>query len=416
MQDVAGDERQSHKEAQAEIAQLAEALSQARERLDALRDKITGRRVALAAAEREHEASLRDQTRRDEERAKLLAQGDARRAAVEKLRGETEDNLAAVEEEAASLTSAREALDEKRGAYRTLEIRRVALQQGLRDMLEKLEEAQKKQEVMTDRAHRAEVQSQRLQADLENMIGRIWDNYEMTYAGAREFASPDFDATQAGVRIEGMRREIRAMGSVNTAAIEDYRAIGERHASMSAQRNDLVRAREDLLGIVEELTQRMEAQFTEQFAILGANFNQTFRALFGGGRAELRLTDEKNPLTCGIDIVAQPPGKRLQLLSLLSGGERALTAIAILFAMLKAKPTPFCILDEIEAALDDSNIANFARYLADYSRNTQFIVVTHRKGTMECCDALYGISMEEKGVSSMVSVELTALDALQSIG
>ena len=146
--------------------------------------------------------------------------------------------------------------------------------------------------------------------------------------------------------------------------------------------------------------------FTTEFEKLDKHFKETFVRLFGGGQAALKLTEADDPLNCGIEIVAQPPGKKLQLLSLLSGGERALTAIAILFAMLKLKPTPFCILDEIEAALDDSNIANFANYLSEYAQTTQFVVITHRKGTMECCDTLYGVAMEEKGVSRMVSVNL----------
>ena len=150
----------------------------------------------------------------------------------------------------------------------------------------------------------------------------------------------------------------------------------------------------------------MEKQFKEQFALMNDNFQRTFVKLFGGGKAELRLSDPKDALNCGIDIVAQPPGKKLQMLSLLSGGERALTAIAILFAILDLKPTPFCILDEIEAALDDANIDTYADYLKSYAENTQFIVITHRKGTMERCDALYGVVMEEKGVSKTVSVKL----------
>ena len=154
----------------------------------------------------------------------------------------------------------------------------------------------------------------------------------------------------------------------------------------------------------------MEVQFVEQFRLLNEHFTRTFTQQFGGGTAKLKLQDEKDVLNCGIDIVAQPPGKKLQLLSLLSGGERALTAIAILFAMLEIRPSPFCILDEIEAALDEANVANFADYLKQYANDTQFIVVTHRKGTMERCDALYGVAMEEKGVSRMVSVQLSELE------
>ena len=196
------------------------------------------------------------------------------------------------------------------------------------------------------------------------------------------------------------------MGTVNVAALDEYRRTVERVEEMSSQRDDLLKAQADLEGIVADLENQMEKQFKEQFALMNDNFQRTFVKLFGGGKAELRLADPKDALNCGIDIVAQPPGKKLQMLSLLSGGERALTAIAILFAILDLKPTPFCILDEIEAALDDANIDTYADYLKAYSENTQFIVITHRKGTMERCDALYGVVMEEKGVSKTVSVKL----------
>ena len=165
-------------------------------------------------------------------------------------------------------------------------------------------------------------------------------------------------------------------------------------------------AEEDLQALIAQLLRQMKRQFVAEFDKLGAFFQETFARLFGGGYAELKLTDPDDALNCGTEIIAQPPGKKLQLLSLLSGGERALTAIAILFAMLKLKPTPFCILDEIEAALDEANIGYFADYLAEYARTTQFVVITHRKGTMERCDALYGVAMQEKGVSGMVSVKL----------
>jgi chromosome segregation protein len=204
-----------------------------------------------------------------------------------------------------------------------------------------------------------------------------------------------------------MRAQVRQMGSVNVNAIEDYRVCRARYDDLCTQREDLVKAQNDLQGIIEGLLVKMEKQFRERFVQLAEYFSQTFSRLFGGGYAELKLTDPADALGCDIEIVAQPPGKKLQLLTLLSGGERALTAIAILFAMLRLKPTPFCILDEIEAALDDANIGHFADFLAEFARQTQFVVVTHRKGTMERCDALYGVAMEEKGVSRMVSVQLT---------
>ena len=245
----------------------------------------------------------------------------------------------------------------------------------------------------------------------EQMQQRIWDDYELTYAGAKEYLVEPFDMAGSDKRAGDIRREIRAMGPVNVTAMEDYRACRERYDDLAGQRDDLVKAQDDLLGIIESLQRQMEKQFLENFRLLQQYLSETFVKLFGGGKAELRLMDEKDVLGCGIEIVAQPPGKKLQMLSLLSGGERALTAIAILFAMLRLKPTPFCFLDEIEAALDDGNISTFADYLRDFSKDTQFVVVTHRKGTMERCDGLYGVAMEEKGVSKMLSVELKDVSA-----
>lgn len=181
----------------------------------------------------------------------------------------------------------------------------------------------------------------------------------------------------------------------------------ERFTQLDAQKTDLERAKGDLQALIAQLLEQMETVFVGQFSTLQGYFAETFTRLFGGGYGEISLSNPKDPLNCGIEIIVQPPGKKRQLLSLFSGGERALTAIAILFAMLKLKPTPFCILDEIEAALDDANIGYFADYLKEFSQDTQFIVVTHRKGTMERCDTLFGVAMEERGVSSMVSVNLT---------
>ena len=215
-----------------------------------------------------------------------------------------------------------------------------------------------------------------------------------------------FDVSSSDREAAELRRRIREMGAVNVSAIEEYAATKERYDMLTGQREDLNRAQEDLNQLISRLLRQMEGQFVQEFEKLNAFFSVTFTRLFGGGQAELRLTDPADALNCGIEIIAQPPGKKLQMLSLLSGGERALTAIAILFAMLKLKPTPFCILDEIEAALDEANIGYFADYLAEYKTDTQFVVVTHRKGTMERCDALYGVAMQEHGVSRMVSVDL----------
>ena len=239
------------------------------------------------------------------------------------------------------------------------------------------------------------------------MCDHMLTTYNMTYSGAEELRiEGKFELSAADSEVASLRNEIREMGNINVSAIEAYETERTRYDELSAQREDLTKAKEDLENLIDRLLSQMKDIFSGEFEKLGVFFSETFTRLFGGGQAELRLTDSSDPLNCGIEIVAQPPGKKLQLLSLLSGGERALTAIAILFAMLKLKPTAFCILDEIEAALDDSNIANFAEYLEEYAKTTQFVVVTHRKTTMECCDSLYGVAMEERGVSRMVSVNL----------
>ena len=245
-----------------------------------------------------------------------------------------------------------------------------------------------------------------MEGEYKQIQDRIWEDYELTYATAEPFRQSEFKLTESEKRIAAIRQRIRAMGTVNVAAVDEYRRTVERVQEMSGQRDDLIKARTDLEGIIADLEKQMDVQFRTQFALINQNFGRTFTRLFGGGTAELRLSDPKDALNCGIDVVAQPPGKKLQMLSLLSGGERALTAIAILFAILDLKPTPFCVLDEIEAALDDANIDTYADYLKSYSENTQFIVITHRKGTMERCDALYGVTMQEKGVSRTVSVKL----------
>lgn len=264
-----------------------------------------------------------------------------------------------------------------------------------------------KMEQDKEKLHRNELVFTRVENEMQNLSDYIFNSYELTHALAKEQQSQEnLNLPQAEIEIKKIKQRIRNMGSINVGAIEEYAVTRERFDTMTVQRNDALQAEQDLLELINQLLGKMEIQFIEEFRKLNDFFAETFVRLFGGGKAELILSDTATPLTCDIEVAAQPPGKKLQMLSLLSGGERALTAIAILFAMLKLKPTPFCVLDEIEAALDEANISNFADYLSEYAQSTQFIIITHRKGTMECCDALYGVAMEEKGVSSMVSVNL----------
>ncbi|MDD3921525.1 MAG: chromosome segregation protein SMC, partial [Eubacteriales bacterium] len=265
--------------------------------------------------------------------------------------------------------------------------------------------------VLSEMKHKQELAKRRSDMELENIQTRIWDDYELTYDNVLPLRH-DIGITAAHLRIDELKAAMRELGDVNVNAIEDYKSVSERHTTLQEQCDDLNRAKEDLNVLIEELKATMQELFLSQFALIQENFTQVFRELFGGGFAELRLSDKNDVLNCDIDIIAQPPGKKLSLLSLLSGGERALTAIALLFAMLKLKPTAFCVLDEIESSLDEVNVSRFARYLKDYAEDTQFIIITHRKGSMEVCNALYGVAMEEKGVSKVVSAQFSSNGAV----
>ncbi len=259
----------------------------------------------------------------------------------------------------------------------------------------------------SDRKAKEEHHIVRIDTELENLQNRVWEQYQMTYADAKNMLSPEFDMKAGSEEAAEIKRKIQRLGNVNLSAIEDIKMISERYDDMSKQRDDLEKAKADLETIIKDLTTRMEEKFKERFNQIRSNFQVIFRELFGGGKADICLDDENNVLECGIDIIAEPPGKKLQNITLLSGGEKALTAVAILFSILKLRPMPFCVLDEIEAALDDANVERYAKYLHRYSGDTQFIVITHRKPTMELADALYGVTMEEKGVSKVVSVKLS---------
>lgn len=252
----------------------------------------------------------------------------------------------------------------------------------------------------------------KIDTDIETLQEKIWEDYGLTYASAKEIKL--FGITlEEGLSESGkIKRQINSLGYVNVSAIEGLKDVSARYDDLSVQRDDLEKAVADLNGIIDSLTKEMEGTFVTEFNKINTNFQGVFRELFGGGRAELRLSDVTNPLECGIEIEAEPTGKKLQNITLLSGGERALTAIAILFAILMLKPMPFCVLDEIEAALDDANVERFAKYLKRFSGYTQFIVITHRKPTMELADSLYGVTMEERGVSKIVSVKLS--DAIKN--
>ena len=257
------------------------------------------------------------------------------------------------------------------------------------------------------------IQSHREKLDerMESHVAYMWNEYELTYTTAESLRDPELTSVpEMKKQIETIKADIKGLGNVNVNAIEDYKEISERYEFLNTQHGDLIKAEETLLQIIEELDTGMRRQFEERFAQIRREFDKVFKELFGGGRGTLELMEDEDILEAGIQIISQPPGKKLQNMMQLSGGEKALTAIALLFAIQNLKPSPFCLLDEIEAALDDSNVDRFAGYLHKLTANTQFIVITHRRGTMVSADRLYGITMQEKGVSTLVSVNLIEAD------
>ncbi len=255
--------------------------------------------------------------------------------------------------------------------------------------------------------YRLNAQKEKLEDSIEAQINYMWDEYEITLSDAASIRDEEMTDLSAMKReISSLKDQIKKLGDVNVNAIEDYKNLMERYTFMKTQHDDLVEAEKTLEGIIEELDTAMRKQFTEKFAEISREFDKVFKELFGGGKGTLELMEDEDILEAGIRIIAQPPGKKLQNMMQLSGGEKALSAISLLFAIQNLKPSPFCLLDEIEAALDDSNVGRFAKYLHKLTKNTQFIVITHRRGTMEQVDRLYGITMQEKGVSTLVSVNL----------
>ncbi len=288
--------------------------------------------------------------------------------------------------------------------------------QNLQNEIKKLDEnkAQLMTEINTVQEKKYQQTSTlaKVDTDIETMQEKIYEDYELTYSSCEPLRVENFDVKQGMIDINKLKKDISKLGYINVNAIEDCKELMERYEILSAQTQDLTTAKEDLTKIIKDLSTEMITRFNNEFVKIQANFSKTFKELFGGGNAKLELTDSEDPLEAGVEIIAEPPGKKLQSITLLSGGEKALTAIAILFAILRLRPMPFCLLDEIEAALDDSNVSRFAQYLKNFSKETQFIVITHRKPTMMLADSLYGVTMEEPGVSKIVSVKLE--DAIKS--
>ena len=308
----------------------------------------------------------------------------------------------------------KKAVTECTGKEEVLDARRIEWQEekekrstSHKSFFEKRDHLSEKTSLLDKECFRLRSQAEKIEEQRESQISYMWEEYEITPNNALQYRKEELTDRQTIKKdVLRIKDEIRKLGSVNVNAIEDYKNLLERHTFLSAQYEDIVKAEETLEGIIQELDEGMRKQFTEKFRDIQREFDKAFKELFGGGKGTLELAEDEDILEAGIRIISQPPGKKLQNMMQLSGGEKALTAIALLFAIQNLKPSPFCLLDEIEAALDDSNVGRFASYLQKLTKNTQFIIITHRRGTMNAADRLYGITMQEKGVSTLVSVDL----------
>ena len=282
-----------------------------------------------------------------------------------------------------------------------------ALNESHKEFFHKREELSEQINGLDKSAFKINASIEKLSEQAESLNNYMWEEYELTYNLALDYKDAGFDDISSLKReISAVKNKIKQLGDVNVNAIEDYKQVSERYEFLKGQHDDICKAEANLVNIIAELDRAMREQFAEKFKEIRVMFSKVFKELFGGGKADLELVDEEDLLETGIKIIAQPPGKKLQNMMQLSGGEKSLTAISLLFAIQSLKPSPFCLLDEIEAALDDSNVKRFAKYLSKLTKDTQFIVITHRKGTMEAADILYGITMQEKGVSTLVSVNM----------
>ena len=315
-----------------------------------------------------------------------------------------EDGIAELKKAVIECTGKEEVLDARRIEWQEEKEKRST---SHKSFFEKRDHLSEKTSLLDKECFRLRSQAEKIEEQRESQISYMWEEYEITPNNALQYRKEELTDRQTIKKdVLRIKDEIRKLGSVNVNAIEDYKNLLERHTFLSAQYEDIVKAEETLEGIIQELDEGMRKQFTEKFRDIQREFDKAFKELFGGGKGTLELAEDEDILEAGIRIISQPPGKKLQNMMQLSGGEKALTAIALLFAIQNLKPSPFCLLDEIEAALDDSNVGRFASYLQKLTKNTQFIIITHRRGTMNAADRLYGITMQEKGVSTLVSVDL----------
>ncbi len=386
-----------------------ERFAELKEKREKYNSEVTAKRVEIASLEKEVLASEQEVERLQKQQGELkynLELARDERANNEKNINDANQLIAEMLEENTSVES-KNKLAAFKEEQAKLESNKQKLQQSLKELDEKRTFLIEETNRISEKKVMEEMKVSKVDSDIDQMRERIAEEYELTYETCQNYKQADFNLTKGLQEITKIKREISKLGYINVSAIESSGVLNERYTALKAQADDLTKAQNELVEIIDEVSVEMKNKFIDQFNRINENFGQTFRELFGGGSAKLELIGSDNILEAGVEIFAEPPGKKLQSNTLLSGGEKALTAIAILFAILKLKPMPFCLLDEIEAPLDEANVVRFAQYLKRFSKETQFIVITHKKPTMELADALYGVTMEEKGVSKTVSVKLS---------
>lgn len=405
-------------ERQQTLTALNEAAGQAQEmaqQLTALTDRAAALRTQLAQAQTERDIAHQAQCDLEQlaDRARTTADDHCRRIDA------YAQTIRQADAELEQLQARRET-NRTRGAELRRQLQecgqtRMRLEQNKTDAEKQAREIGSNMVALERRHAEAEAVAQRVHSEEQQILDKMWENYELTPTVARPMVHPITDRQEEEKQAAELRRAIKALGAVNLTAVEEYKELRERLAFMTEQKDDLEQAEAELRAIIAKLTEQMQEIFATSFAQLNQYFGETFREIFGGGSAELCLEDESDILGCGIEIRVTPPGKTVKSLMLLSGGEKAFVAIALYFAILKVRPTPFCVLDEIEAALDDVNVTRFAQYLQRLSDKTQFIVITHRRGTMEEADMLYGVTMQERGVSKMLMLNITDVEREMNI-
>ena len=367
--------------------------------------------LAYAASEQQYQFVLTNEARIQEEIQKFheeLTELDVNKGDASE---EIKKKEAQIQDIQDTIVNSKELFEEIENEIKQFVAEKEELTKKHKEFLTKREELSKRMNELDKEAFRLNSKREGYEEASEKHISYMWDEYELTYSMALEIRDENLnDLAFMKKQIQTLKNEIKGLGSVNVNAIEDYKNVSERYEFLKTQHDDLVEAEATLVKIIEELDAAMRKQFRESFEEISVEFDKVFKQLFGGGKGTLELMEDEDVLEAGIKIIAQPPGKKLQNMMQLSGGEKALTAISLLFAIQNLKPSPFCLLDEIEAALDDSNVDRFAKYLHKLTKHTQFIVITHRRGTMTSADRLYGITMQEKGVSTLVSVDLLEKD------